>query len=49
MQHPVTALVGMSKRRRLAGPTGLGRAELVEMTDTYVVFISVVHQQSRFD
>ncbi len=32
MPHPVTAILGMSKRRRLAGPHGYNRAELLEMT-----------------
>ena len=31
MPHPVTALLGMSKQRRLAGPHAHSRSELVEM------------------
>ena len=41
--HPVTAGLGMSKRRRLAGPQAASRQELVEMTQTYV---SRQHQYS---
>ncbi|XP_052769544.1 mediator of RNA polymerase II transcription subunit 17-like isoform X1 [Mya arenaria] len=31
--HPVTAPFGMSKRRRLAGPTAMSRSDLKEMSD----------------
>ena len=37
MPHPVTALLGMSKRRCLAGPQAFSRTELLDMADEYVV------------
>ena len=33
MPHPVTAMLGMSKRRRLAGPQAADRKSLLEMTE----------------
>ena len=33
MPHPVTALLGMSKRRCLAGPHAFSRTELLDMAD----------------
>ena len=31
--HPVTAMIGVSKKRRLAGPSAMSRRELLEMAD----------------
>ena len=35
MPHPVTSLIGMSKRRRLAGPAGFSRAEIADLKHRY--------------
>lgn len=34
--HPVTALVGLTKKRRLAGPNALSRKQLMDMSDRSV-------------
>lgn len=37
--HPVTAMIGVSKKRRLAGSTAMSKRELLEMTerlDSYI-------------
>jgi len=40
--HPVTATFGVSKRRRLAGPTAMSRADLKEMVERLIVFEGIV-------
>ena len=35
--RPVTALLGMSKKRRMAGPHGLTRKELMELNKRLVI------------
>lgn len=31
--HPVTAMIGVSKKRRMAGPLAMCRQDLLEMAD----------------
>ncbi|ESP02795.1 hypothetical protein LOTGIDRAFT_111028 [Lottia gigantea] len=42
--HPVNAMLGMSKRRRLAGPLGTSRRELVEMNVRETLLEQIIKQ-----
>ncbi|KAK7506883.1 hypothetical protein BaRGS_00001734 [Batillaria attramentaria] len=42
--HPVNATLGMTKRRRLAGPECLTRQELVEMTENESLLSQIIKQ-----
>ncbi|XP_050405397.2 mediator of RNA polymerase II transcription subunit 17 [Patella vulgata] len=42
--HPVNAMLGMSKRRRLAGPQGTSRRELVEMNVRDTLLEQIIKQ-----
>ncbi|PVD26352.1 hypothetical protein C0Q70_14023, partial [Pomacea canaliculata] len=42
--HPVNATLGMSKRRRLAGPLAMTRQELVEMTERESLLSQIIKQ-----
>ncbi|XP_074660283.1 mediator of RNA polymerase II transcription subunit 17-like [Tubulanus polymorphus] len=44
MPHPVTATLGVSKRRRLAGPCALSRQELVEMMQNQTLLEQIIDQ-----
>ncbi|XP_053374505.1 mediator of RNA polymerase II transcription subunit 17-like isoform X2 [Mercenaria mercenaria] len=42
--HPVTATFGMSKRRRLAGPSGMSRSDLKEMAENETLLEQIIKQ-----
>ncbi|KAL4237228.1 Mediator of RNA polymerase II transcription subunit 17 [Mactra antiquata] len=42
--HPVTATFGMTKRRRLAGPSGMSRADLKEMSESETLLEQIIKQ-----
>ncbi|XP_062619773.1 mediator of RNA polymerase II transcription subunit 17-like [Saccostrea cucullata] len=42
--HPVTALVGLTKRRRLAGPNALSRKQLMEMSESESMLDQIIKQ-----
>lgn len=44
MPHPVTALLGMSKRRCLAGPHAFSRTELLDMADDSTLLEQIIKQ-----
>ncbi|GFN98998.1 mediator of RNA polymerase ii transcription subunit 17 [Plakobranchus ocellatus] len=42
--HPVNSMLGMTKRRRLAGPQAMSRQELVQMTHSESILEQIVKQ-----
>ncbi|XP_060062888.1 mediator of RNA polymerase II transcription subunit 17-like [Ylistrum balloti] len=42
--HPVTAVIGISKKRRLAGPNALSRSELTEMIENETLLHQIIKQ-----
>ncbi|XP_014776728.1 mediator of RNA polymerase II transcription subunit 17 [Octopus bimaculoides] len=42
--HPVTVTLGLSKRRRLAGPHGYSRQDLTEMTENETLLEQIIQQ-----
>ncbi|XP_064602263.1 mediator of RNA polymerase II transcription subunit 17-like [Liolophura sinensis] len=44
MPHPATAILGMSKRRRLAGPEAAGKQDLVEMMESEGLLEQIIKQ-----
>lgn len=44
LPHPVTALMGMSKRRRLAGPHSYNRADLLNLSQNETLLEKIIHQ-----
>lgn len=42
--HPVTAMIGVSKKRRLAGSTAMSKRELLEMTESESLLDQIIKQ-----
>lgn len=42
--HPVTAMIGVSKKRRMAGPLAMSRQDLLEMADNESLLEQVIKQ-----
>ncbi|CAH1791453.1 unnamed protein product, partial [Owenia fusiformis] len=42
--HPVTSTLGMSKRRRLAGPHGYSTEQLLELSDSKTILEQIINQ-----
>ncbi|KAL3873203.1 hypothetical protein ACJMK2_036348 [Sinanodonta woodiana] len=42
--HPVTATIGVTKRRRMAGSEAIGRRELLEMTESETLLEQIIKQ-----